>query len=207
VAQLFVESVRKGHKVVDERPAAFRRALLVSSPVTNWPSPCHNAIVSTGDADTGQGMKTFLSGCALFFVLCGAIGPVSAQESGADPAVASAPLWDLDHDGIYTCEEWKLYANRIFNLADRNHNGYVDALEFKTIQQAAPIFKEADVAYFDENRDGRISRGEFVDSPNPLFARYDKNGDCRVTQEELKATPSAPQAPRAGKRGAGGVGR
>jgi hypothetical protein len=55
------------------------------------------------------------------------------------------------------------------------------------------MFQEADLAYFDENRDGRVSRNEFVNKPNPLFARYDKNGDCKVTPVELKATSSDAQ--------------
>jgi hypothetical protein len=139
-------------------------------------------------------MKTFLSGSTLILVFCAIAGPVSAQDnSEADPIVASAPLWDADHNGTYTCDEWKQYASRLFNLADRNHDGYVDATEFKTIQQAAPMFKEADLAYFDENRDGRVSRNEFVNKPNPLFSRYDKNGDCKVTPAELKATSSDAQ--------------
>jgi hypothetical protein len=75
------------------------------------------------------------------------------------------------------------------------------SIEFKTIQQAAPMFKEADLAYFDENRDGRVSRNEFVSKPNPLFARYDKNGDCKVTPAELKATSSDAQPSE--KRGGG----
>jgi hypothetical protein len=151
-------------------------------------------------------MKTFLSGRTLILVLCASIGPVSAQDnSDADPVVASAPLWDADHNGIYTCDEWKQYASRLFNLADRNHDGYVDATEFKTIRQAAPMFKEADLAYFDENRDGRLSRDEFVNKPNPLFARYDRNGDCKVTPQELKGASSAAQP--SGKHGAGRGGR
>jgi hypothetical protein len=36
---------------------------------------------------------------------------------------------------------------------------------------AHAIFKDAGPGYFDNNRDGRLSRGEFVDKPNPLFAK------------------------------------
>jgi hypothetical protein len=50
---------------------------------------------------------------------------------------------------------------------------------------ADAIFKDADPGYFDNNRDGRLSRGEFVDKPNPLFARYDKKGTCRVTLDDI----------------------
>jgi hypothetical protein len=171
----------------------------------------HNARGRCGTQ--GKAMKTFHTGRAFILVLCIlvlciAIGPASAQDaSDADPVVASAPLWDADHNGVYTCDEWKQYAGRLFSLADRNHDGYVDAAEFKTIQQAILMLKEADLPYFDENHDGRVSRDEFVNKPNPLFARYDRNGDCKVTQNELKGIPDAPQTPRAGQRDAGGGGR
>jgi hypothetical protein len=127
-------------------------------------------------------------------VACGASALAAAQSApDADPLVLSAQLWDLDHNGIYTCDEWRQYARRIFDLADRNRDGYVDGSGFKTIQQAAPFFKEAELAYFDDNRDGRISREEFVSKPNPLFARYDRNGDCKVTPAELKGSAEAAQ--------------
>jgi hypothetical protein len=162
-----------------------------------------NAGGGAGDAEGGaKSMKIFLCGSTLILLLHAGIGPASAQgASEDDPVVASAHLWDADHNGIYTCDEWKQYANRIFNLADRNRDGYVDGTEFKTIQQAAPMFKEAEIAYFDKNRDGRLSRDEFVNKPNPLFARYDRNGDCRVTPEELRGTAGAAQS--SAKRGAG----
>jgi hypothetical protein len=30
-----------------------------------------------------------------------------------------------------------------------------------------------------------MERCEFVDKPNPLFARYDKKGTCRVTLDDI----------------------
>jgi hypothetical protein len=152
-------------------------------------------------------MRSLFLGGAVALMVCAGGVSASAQSAAEDPFVQSAALWDADHNGTYTCDEWKQYAGRIFNLADRNHDGYVDATEFKTIRSVAPMFKEADVAYFDDNHDGRVSRDEFVNKPNPLFARYDRNGDCRVTPQELKGEAGAPQAPAAGgKRGAGGGG-
>ena len=134
------------------------------------------------------------SGLPAILVIYAGIGAVAAQDMpDNDPVVASAHLWDLDHNGTYTCDEWREYATRFFNLADRNRDGYVDATEFRTIQQASLVFKEAELAYFDDNRDGRLSRVEFVGKPNPLFARYDRNGDCKVTAAELKGTADAAQ--------------
>jgi hypothetical protein len=150
-------------------------------------------------------MKRLPNKVTWILLVCGAIARAAAQDaSDGDPLVASAQLWDLDHNGIYTCDEWKQYAGRIFNLADHNHDGYVDASEFKTIQQTTPVFKEAEITYFDDNRDGRISREEFVGKPNPLFARYDKNGDCRVTPAELKGSSDTAQ-PSPKQRGGRGT--
>ena len=103
-----------------------------------------------------------------------------------DPFLAWATDWgDPKGEGVYTCEQWKQFATKTFNEADRNHDGYVDAQEFEAIRKAHAMFKDADLGYFDDNRDGRLSRGEFVDKPNPLFARYDKKGSCRVTLDDI----------------------
>jgi hypothetical protein len=56
--------------------------------------------------------------------LCATLSLASAQRiPDEDPVVASARLWDLDHDGTYTCDEWRQYATRLFNPTDRNHDG------------------------------------------------------------------------------------
>jgi len=55
----------------------------------------------------------------------------------------------------------------------------VISLRFELIAQS---LKDADFAYFDDNHDGRVSRDEFVRKPNPLFARYDRNGDVSETE-------------------------
>jgi hypothetical protein len=137
-------------------------------------------------------------------MLCIAASVAAAQERhatpsprryGSDPFVSWAAIWgDPKHEGIYTCEQWKEYANRLFNEADRNHDGYLDAKEFEAIRKADPMFKDADIGYFDDDRDGRVSRSEFVDKPNPLFARYDKKGTCRVTLDDIADILSPPRS-------------
>jgi len=128
-------------------------------------------------------------------------GTPPANSAPKDVAVSSAPNWDLNHDGIYTCAEWKQYVDRLFTLADRRRRGFIDAKEFGTIRKADPMFADADFDYFDDNKDGRLTRREFVDKPSPFFARYDRDGDCRVTPDELKGeTGSTAQAP-GGRRG------
>jgi hypothetical protein len=128
--------------------------------------------------------------------------PGDLASTGRDPLLESLARWDANHDGVYTCDEWKQYVNRVFNVADRNGRGYIDAKQFGAIQRADPMFADADFAYFDENKDGRVSRREFVDAPSPFFLRFDKNGDCKVTSEELKPSAKPPDQQRRG-RGSG----
>jgi hypothetical protein len=129
-------------------------------------------------------------GTALGLLLTGvtlAFAQSADDKVRPDPLRAGADSWDANHDGVYTCDEWKKHLDRIFTLADRNHDGRLDAAEFATVKKADPALADADFGYFDENQDGKITREEFVSKPSEFILRFDKNGDCRVTQDEIKA--------------------
>jgi len=120
----------------------------------------------------------------------------ASRARGYDPYLTWAQAWgNRDGRGVYTCEEWKRYVGKLFDQADRNRDGFVDAKEFEAIRKADPMLKDADIGYFDDNRDGKLSRAEFVNQPNPFFARYDKKGACRVTIDEImdQANAAAPR--------------
>jgi hypothetical protein len=122
----------------------------------------------------------------------------SAPGPAQDAMLANGPpTWDSNHDGVYTCDEWKSFVDRIFTLADRNHDGKLDPSEFETVRRADATLADADFGYFDENQDGKITRKEFVEKPSAFILRFDKNGDCRVTADEIKAgtAPKGPQGP------------
>jgi hypothetical protein len=127
-------------------------------------------------------------GVAATLLLAG-VSVAVAQSAPAGDAQGKngADAWDANHDGIYTCDEWKSHLDRIFTSADRNRDGRLDQTEFATVRKLDPGLADADFGYFDENQDGKITRGEFVDKPNEFILRFDKNGDCRVTPDELKA--------------------
>lgn len=126
--------------------------------------------------------------------------PAHPSPSSQDATLSGPDIWDANHDGVYTCDEWKSYLDRVFAAADRNHDGRLSPSEFVTIRRAAAAFAEADFGYFDENQDGVIARKEFVEKPSEFILKYDKNGDCRVTQDEMKATSNSSQSsPRRGK--------
>ena len=106
-------------------------------------------------------------------------------------------IWDANHDGVFTCDEWKKYADRIFTSADRDRDGKLDPAEFEAIRKADAMLADADFGYFDEDQDGKITRKEFVEKPSAFILRFDRNGDCRVTPDEIKAAmaPKGPQGP------------
>ena len=89
----------------------------------------------------------------------GAGGP-PRRAAAPDPFIASIARWDANHDGTATCDEWRQYANRLFTLADKNADGFLDAAEFQTVRKMEPIFADAELSYFDDNHDKRVSRAE-----------------------------------------------
>jgi hypothetical protein len=120
-----------------------------------------------------------------------------AQSPAPNAAAQSGPeIWDANHDGIYTCDEWKGHLDRLFTLADRNHDGNLDPTEFATVRRSDPTLADADFGYFDENQDGKITRKEFVGKPSEFILRFDKNGDCRVTPDEVKAVTDGAKGPQ-----------
>ena len=138
---------------------------------------------------------------------------VSAQPASSDrdshrsqvgedrSPTSAAEIWDANRDGIYTCDEWKGYLGRLFDRADLNRDGSLTAAEFAAVRRPGSALADADFGYFDENQDGKITRSEFVEKPNEFILRFDKNGDCRVTPEELKDTGAGQKQPGAkGKR-------
>jgi len=121
------------------------------------------------------------------------------RPGGNDALVAWALVWgDVGRAGVFTCEEWKRYATKLFNDADKNRDGYLTAEEFESIRKADPMLKNADLAYFDDNRDGRVSRSEFLEKPNLFFVKYDRKRECRVTYDTIMEviTESEKQRPR-----------
>ena len=127
-------------------------------------------------------------------------GPLAFAQSAPRPDAMlnnGPPVWDANHDGVYTCEEWKGFMDRLFKSADRNHDGSLNRAEFDAVKKADPTLADADFGYFDENQDGKITRNEFVDKPSVFILRFDKNGDCKVTPEEIRAAATPVTDPRA----------
>lgn len=147
-----------------------------------------------------DGNSSLRIGLVLAMLVAGnSLGASLALAQGrTDPLLNSPPVWDANHDGVYTCEEWKSFMDRLFASADKGKKGYLTPQEFELVKKADPTLAQAEFGYFDENQDGKISRKEFVDKPSVFILRFDKNGDCKVTPDELKAatTPQPTGGPQ-----------
>jgi EF hand len=147
---------------------------------------------SNDDLRHEAGMKLFFALWISFAASAGAAfaqsrnDSVTRRSTDTDTLVAWAMVWgDIGRAGVFTCDEWKRYATKLFNDADKNRDGYLSEDEFKGIRAADPMLKSADIAYFDDNRDGRVSRSEFIDKPNRFFVKYDRKRECRVTYDTI----------------------
>jgi Ca2+-binding EF-hand superfamily protein len=134
-------------------------------------------------------MRTVLFLCMLV------IPALAGCASNKNPLASASPLerefvmaeatWDLNHDGSVTCEEWKRYATSLFREADANHDGALSREEFAAMGRRDRLFETAGFAFFDANRDGRVTEAELTEKPNPAFTLLDKDGDCVISPEDV----------------------
>ncbi len=99
--------------------------------------------------------------------------------------LSAAGSWDRNRDGVITCDEWKAYAAELFDAADANRDGVLDRDEYNKIVSTDRMFETADLSYYDANKDGKVSRQEFVDRPNRAFALLDKANECKLTANQV----------------------
>lgn len=171
------------------------------------------ALVDDTEVDLSRNSGSIRGLIAVATVLC-ATAFASAQPAPSDQGArhgrsdtelspaSAAEIWDANHDGTYTCDEWKSYLARLFDRADRNRDGSLTPKEFEGVRYHGSALAGADFGYFDENQDGKITRNEFVGKPNEFILQNDKNGDCRVTPDELKGSAPDEKKPSGrGKRG------
>ncbi len=111
----------------------------------------------------------------------------------------AAGSWDRNRDNTVTCDEWKSYATELFNGADVNRDDALDATEWPRVVKVDRMFDTANLDYFDASNDGKVTRAEFVDRPNPAFTLMDTGKTCALNGEQIAGARSKTQYDVAGK--------
>lgn len=111
----------------------------------------------------------------------------------------AAGNWDRNRDNQVTCDEWKAYATELFNGADANGDGFVDQTEWSRIVSVDRMFSTANLDYYDADRDGKVSRTEFVEKPNTAFRLLDPQGTCVLTGDQVAGARSKTEYDVSGK--------
>lgn len=111
--------------------------------------------------------------------------PFSKGTSDFDMTFLTASsTWDLNRDGIVTCDEWKQYATELFRAADTDNDGSLTIQEWNGMTKVDKLFVTANHAYYDTNNDGKVTLEELTGKPNQAFVLLDKNHDCQLGHDE-----------------------
>lgn len=144
-------------------------------------------------------MRPFLTLPVVLLVgACASTAPTPGKSGRGDP-VAMLVNADANRDGVVTRDEFRTGRDGMFSTIDRNHDGFLSSEDSPRRRKRAggggERMKQL-AAGLDANRDGRVSRAEFVDGPALMFDRADANGDDVVDAPELSALKAAVTARR-----------
>lgn len=127
-----------------------------------------------------------------------AAGPPREEIVNGGP-IAALKRYDLNGDGVITREELLTRLRTEFAAADTTKTGCLgDAQVAEINQQRIDADKSTATPLQDWNQDRCVNFQEFATAPVSLFDQFDRDGDGRVTAQELD--------PRTAGRGAAGRG-
>lgn len=112
----------------------------------------------------------------------------------------AAGSWDKNRDSTVTCDEWKSYATELFNSADASRDDSVDATEWPAMVKTDRMFSTADLRYFDANGDGKVTRDEMLNKPNPAFKLMDTGNTCTLNSTQIAGARSKTEYDVSGKK-------
>jgi Ca2+-binding EF-hand superfamily protein len=131
-------------------------------------------------------MKSVLPLSLLALAAC---SPASAQQHDGSRMIAQLEKADTNHDGAVSREEFTGFRATQFERIDRNNDGHMtdsDIPAFAKNRIPEEMSIETLKTNFDVNKDGKISKPEFVNGPALMFDRVDTNKDNIVTKAELE---------------------
>ena len=96
--------------------------------------------------------------------------------------------YDTNEDGYLSEDEYMSVTLKRFERADSNENGVLtkDELADSRIAKMMPDLVDDYFQKNDENKDGVITQKEITNQTKKDFAIADKNGDSKLTKDEMK---------------------
>jgi Ca2+-binding EF-hand superfamily protein len=104
-------------------------------------------------------------------------------------ALAGPGKWakaDKDGDGKVAVSEIDERHREFIAKADADKDGFITEAEMDALHEAKKAEMKARV-FPDANKDGFVDRREFEDAARERFAEIDKNGDGRISEDEMRA--------------------
>jgi len=128
----------------------------------------------------------------------GALASPAAARDRPDP-MEMLEQADANRDGAVSRTEFVDARRARFAKMDRNGDGaFSDADLPRLVRKRAGDRIEQVVAAFDGDRDGRLSRDEFVNGPTRLFDLGDRDGNGLLDRREMEAMRAAAAARKGG---------
>ncbi len=117
--------------------------------------------------------------------------PVAAFAQSADRAAIIARMIEADANRDGNVSKAELVAWRTANFArfDRNRDGVLSDADIPSIVRGTSIGAQFDTlkVQFDVDRNGNVTRDEFVNGPTVMFDYADVNHDNILTKAEIAA--------------------
>lgn len=128
----------------------------------------------------------------------GALAPPAAARGRPDP-MEMLEQADADRDGAVSRAEFLAARRARFAQMDRNGDGWFSDDDVPRIARKRAGERIGQLtASFDANRDGRLSRDEFVNGPTRLFDLGDRDANGRLDAREKQAMRAAVAARKGG---------
>jgi Ca2+-binding EF-hand superfamily protein len=125
---------------------------------------------------------------ALMILLCLSAESAASDTEAQSPQQQAVPntvqllrLMDRDHSGTVSRAEYDKFMNQEFDMLDVDHNGELDTNELSKFHLENYLAAQL-LPLMDKDRDGKVSRAEFMRFMDQEFDRLDvnKNGELDV---------------------------